>query len=563
MQRQLLGRPAHMDYFEILGFKKEPFSNSPDPEFFYQARPHVQCLQKLELSLRLRRGLNVVAGEVGTGKTTLCRYLLRKFAGDYNIETHLVLDPSYSSPMEFLHAVAKMFCPSQSTHGLSEWQLKEMIKDHLFRTGVDEKKIVILLIDEGQRLPDYCLEMLREFLNYETNEYKLLQIVIFAQTEFNETLKRRRGFADRINLYHLLGPLDFEETKSLIRFRLERASKGKANASLISPSALRVIYKASGGYPRRTIHLCHQVILTIIIQNRSRAGWFTARSCAKRFVRGEIAKSPRTRKGILIALLALTVIMGSGAAGLKFLEFKDKTNRPLSPLVVRQAVGTRPTGIPSTASDPAPALTWQIPASEGAGTVPIAAERKIREAPKTPAEAFAKAGSDVPRETRPAGAEAIPRLLGELRVSHNETLMDMIRRVYGSYNEKYLKSVCALNNIDNPDHIEPEQSIIFPCFPVKPSGPVAQFCWLQAAEKQSLEQALHYLKSSGDDRPLCMVPTWTRHDGLQFHLLYKEPFPDEESARRFLSLLPPETASEATVLSDWGQDRVFFRDPLQ
>jgi len=244
-----------MDYFEILDFKKEPFSNSPDPEFFYQARPHVQCLQKLELSLRLRRGLNVVTGEVGTGKTTLCRHLIRKFAGDDKIETHLVLDPSYSSPMEFLHAVAKMFCPSQSTHGLSEWQLKEMIKDHLFRTGVDEKKIVILLIDEGQRLPDYCLEMLREFLNYETNEYKLLQIVIFAQTEFNETLKRRRGFADRINLYHLLGPLDFEETKSLIRFRLERASKGKANASLISPSALRVIYKASGGYPRRTIHL--------------------------------------------------------------------------------------------------------------------------------------------------------------------------------------------------------------------------------------------------------------------------------------------------------------------
>jgi len=552
-----------MDYFDILDFEKEPFSNSPDPEFFYQARPHVECLQKLELSLRLRRGLNVVTGEVGTGKTTLCRHLIRKFAGDDKVETHLVLDPSYSSPMEFLHAVAKMFCPSQSTDGLSEWQLKEMIKEHLFRTGVDEKKTVILLIDEGQRLPEYCLEILREFLNYETNEYKLLQMVIFAQTEFDETLEKCRGFADRINLYHPLGPLDFEETKSLIRFRLERASKGKANASLISPCALRVIYKASGGYPRRTIHLCHQVVLAIIIQNRSKAGWFTARSCAKRFVRGEIAKSPRTRKAILIALLVLTVIVGLGAGGLKLLEFRGRTNKPLSPLTVKQDAGTRPPAISPMASDPALALTEKTGVSEGPRTEPIAVERKTQGAPGESHDASAAAGRDAAGETASDEAGAIPHSLGKLTVTHNQTLADMIRRVYGSFNEQRLKSVCVLNKIDNPNHIEREQSIVFPCFPVKPSGPVCQFCWLQAAEKQSLEQALHYLRSSsGDPQPLSMVPTWTRHDGLQFHILYKEPFPDEESARRFLSLLPPETASEATVLVDWGQDRVFFRDPF-
>ncbi|MGD8724773.1 MAG: type II secretory pathway protein, partial [Desulfobacterales bacterium] len=69
-----------MDYFNILNLKQEPFSNSPDPDFFFHSREHRECLQKLELSLLLRRGLNVIIGDVGTGKTTLCRQLIRNFA---------------------------------------------------------------------------------------------------------------------------------------------------------------------------------------------------------------------------------------------------------------------------------------------------------------------------------------------------------------------------------------------------------------------------------------------------------------------------------------------------
>jgi len=79
----------------------------------------------------------------------------------------------------------------------SEWQLKEYIKKYLFRKGVDEKKTVVLIIDEGQKLPEFCMEILREFLNYETNEFKLLQIVIFAQNEFRQILKAHANFADR------------------------------------------------------------------------------------------------------------------------------------------------------------------------------------------------------------------------------------------------------------------------------------------------------------------------------------------------------------------------------
>ena len=102
-----------MDYFKILNLNREPFSNSPEPEFFFQSSEHLACLQQLELAIRLRRGLNVVMGDVGTGKTTLCRELILRFAEseeDRNeVETHLLLDPAFSTPREFLATVATTF----------------------------------------------------------------------------------------------------------------------------------------------------------------------------------------------------------------------------------------------------------------------------------------------------------------------------------------------------------------------------------------------------------------------------------------------------------------------
>src|SRR5450759_155911 len=107
-----------MEYYHILNFKKEPFSNSPEPEFLFQSPQHTTCLQMPELAVRLRRGLNVVIGDIGTGKTTLCRKLIQNFsstpADSTEIETHLLLDPSFDSAIEFLQIVALM--PVSYTH---------------------------------------------------------------------------------------------------------------------------------------------------------------------------------------------------------------------------------------------------------------------------------------------------------------------------------------------------------------------------------------------------------------------------------------------------------------
>jgi general secretion pathway protein A len=297
-----------MDYFRILNLKKEPFSNSPDPEFFFHSRRHLDCLQKLELSLLLRRGLNVIIGDVGTGKTTLCRQLIRRFSQKSETETHLILDPHFLNACEFLTTVAKIFTGKKPPAGSHEWQLKEQIKQYLFRKGVDEKKTVILIIDEGQKIPAFCLEILREFLNYETNEFKLLQIVIFGQKEFEGTVRKYPNFADRINLYHALKPLNFRDTRLMIKYRLEKSSNSPQRMSLFSLPALWAIYRISGGYPRKIINLCHQSILSMIIQNRSKSGYILVNTCARRVFPGESNRRRLVRVGSM-AVTAVAVAL--------------------------------------------------------------------------------------------------------------------------------------------------------------------------------------------------------------------------------------------------------------
>src|SRR5512133_3366569 len=135
-----------MEYFNLLEFNKEPFSNSPEPEFFFASPQQNTCLQRLELAIRLRRGLNIVVGAVGTGKTTLCRKLIQNLsvpaAGDAPvIETFLLLDPALAGPLNFVKTVASILCVSDISFDDREWQIKEKIKNFLFEQGVQEQKI--------------------------------------------------------------------------------------------------------------------------------------------------------------------------------------------------------------------------------------------------------------------------------------------------------------------------------------------------------------------------------------------------------------------------------------
>lgn len=558
-----------MDYFSIVNLNREPFSNSPDPDFFYGSRQHLDCLQKLELALRLRRGLNVIIGDVGTGKTTLCRQLIRRFADTDEFETHLILDPHFTSTTEFLSSVAAMFKGRKPARDTNDWQLKEQIKQYLFGRGVDEGKTVILIVDEGQKLPIFCLELLREFLNYETNEFKLLQIVIFAQVEFQNTIRDYANFADRINLYHFLKPMNFRDSRAMIRFRLEKSSNNYKTYSFFSRPALIAIYLATGGYPRKIINLCHRCILTMIIQNRSVVDLFLARTCIGRVFPN---RSRRTRK--------IAVAFGVPAVALAVLIFAFSVHR----------FGYRPTfggssaapgrleagQLPGADRRPAVRMEAQTPAGEPAEEETAAADPAAQApSPAPDAAPAAAAAAAAPAEVKPEpndrpetpSAEPGRRYadhLGKVTLMRNETLSGLIERVYGDFNSKYFRSLILANpGIEDPDRVSVGQKVVLPSIPAEVKPPGATAWWVHLASKDSLDEAYRYLRALPRGSPsVRLLPYWRPDQGLQFALVLDQYFVDKTRAARRLRQLPRRYADGGRVLSIWTEEAVFFADPF-
>lgn len=255
-----------MGYYEKLGLRKEPFSTSPDPSFLYRSSEHNAVLKRLEIAIRLKRGLSLILGDVGIGKTTLSRALMQEFTDDDDFIFHMIMDPTYHSEFQFLEKLVKVFgiMPDARTTHL----YKEELEKYLFQKGVSENKTIVLLIDEGQKLSSNFLEILRMLLNYETNEYKLLQLVIMSQMELLPKIKKIRNFYDRISLKYIINPLDEAETKAMIDFRLKAAGL-PPEKKLFTDAAIRKIYEASQGYPRRISVLCHNALEELIIMDQA------------------------------------------------------------------------------------------------------------------------------------------------------------------------------------------------------------------------------------------------------------------------------------------------------
>jgi general secretion pathway protein A len=255
-----------VSYYEVLGLKKEPFATGPDPAFFYRSSSHNAALQRLEIMIRLKRGLGIILGDVGIGKTTMSRALVQTFESDRDYIFHIILDPSYKSEFQFLSSLAKMF--GIKPYSRSTLDYREEIERYLFKKGVDENKTVVLLIDEGQKLSASFLEILRIFLNYETNEYKLLQLVIVSQMELLPKIKKIKNFYDRIGLKYIINPLDEKETKEMILFRLKAAGAVDPD-KLFTDGAIRLIFGYSEGYPRKTSMLCHDAMEFLVMNGKS------------------------------------------------------------------------------------------------------------------------------------------------------------------------------------------------------------------------------------------------------------------------------------------------------
>lgn len=259
-----------MSYFKVLGFEKEPFSTSPDPEFFYLSKEHEAALTHTLIELRLKRGLSVILGDVGTGKTTLSRKLIQSLKERDDFIFHIILNPSFENESLFLTYLARNFdisLPPSPGSSLNVIELREVIERFLFQKGVTEGKTVTLVVDEAQKLNDASLECLRLLLNYETNRFKLLQLVLLGQLEMYSKIMNIPNFFDRISFKYTLNPLDYNETKELIEFRIKKAGF-KPKIQLFLEDAIEEIYQYARGYPRQITMLCHRLLKQMVMEKK-------------------------------------------------------------------------------------------------------------------------------------------------------------------------------------------------------------------------------------------------------------------------------------------------------
>ena len=258
-----------MSYYKILGLGKEPFSTSPDPEFFYDSTQHKAALYRLRVAIELRRGLSVVLGDIGTGKTTLSRKLSQLLAEDPAVIAAVNLNPIYDTEQQFLDELAQRFgIKINFSGGMKVLDYMKVIEKFLFEQCVQENRTVVLIIDEAQKLTDPCLEILRSLLNYETNEHKTLQLVLLGQMELLPRLSRIANLWDRIAFKCVIDPLDENTVRELINFRLHQAGY-RLPQPLFSDPAIKAIFDHTRGYPRRITMICHDALEHCFMYNKS------------------------------------------------------------------------------------------------------------------------------------------------------------------------------------------------------------------------------------------------------------------------------------------------------
>jgi len=232
-------------YIEFFGLKELPFNITSDPSFLFLSKKHQEALAHLSYGIKERKGFIEITGEIGTGKTTLCRALLNSLGE--RVKTAYLLNSNITSDMQLLHTIVDDL--NIKPAGKNKMALLKALNDFLLMQSSNGNNVV-LIIDEAQNLKPKVLEQIRMLSNLETDKEKLLQIILVGQPELREILRSHelRQLNQRVAVRYHICPLDREETEHYINHRLSVAG---ANGNLtIFKEAIDEIYNFSNGIPR-------------------------------------------------------------------------------------------------------------------------------------------------------------------------------------------------------------------------------------------------------------------------------------------------------------------------
>jgi general secretion pathway protein A len=303
-------------YEEFYGLRDNPFRLTPDPDYLFLSTGHQEALGHLLFGVNEGSGVVVISGEIGTGKTTLLRTLVRNL--DAGTTVAYIFNPALSS-LELLQTInAEFGLPATST------SKKELI-DELNHFLLDQQAAgqrVVVIIDEAQNLEPSVLEQLRLLSNLETERAKLLQIILVGQPELRAILARPElaQLDQRVTLRWHLGPLNAAETAAYVRHRL-RVAAAMREAVHFSPAALRQVYRFSRGVPRLINILCHRALLIGYTQEERDLGPRLVRQAAKELRRDQhqSQRTPvwrpvlATAVGVALLLVIAGAFLGRGS----------------------------------------------------------------------------------------------------------------------------------------------------------------------------------------------------------------------------------------------------------
>src|SRR5437016_5906460 len=251
-------------YLKYYGLSEAPFDITPNPRFLFYSAKHREAFNHLLYGIRQRTGFVQLTGEVGAGKTTLCRAMLEQLDGQY--ATALILNPVMSAN-ELMKAIAIEY--GLPVNGLDRLDTLGVINQFLLQQ-VERGQDTVLIIDEAQDLTDELLEQVRLLSNLETDNRKLLQIVLMGQPELRDRLNnpRLRQLRQRITVRYHLPPLSRDEVNNYIEHRLEVA--GAKGAPYFTQPALWRVYRYSQGIPRLLNAICDKALLAGFVNQREK-----------------------------------------------------------------------------------------------------------------------------------------------------------------------------------------------------------------------------------------------------------------------------------------------------
>ena len=244
-------------YLDHFGIQEYPFSLTPDTSFYYDFDSHRDALNVLKVALQAGEGFIKIIGEVGSGKTMLCRKLLNALDDEHFI-TAYIPDPFLSPDTLRMSLADELGIPFDKD--IHQHELLKLITEKLIQQSAVFRRPVLLL-DEAQALPDESIEALRLLTNLETEKSKLLQVVLFAQPELDVRLNQSnlRQLRQRIIFSQKLHAIDRDSINGYISHRLLVA--GYQGQTIFGKKALDVLYRESQGIPRVINILCHKSMM--------------------------------------------------------------------------------------------------------------------------------------------------------------------------------------------------------------------------------------------------------------------------------------------------------------